>query len=41
MGNVAFFFAVQGQMLTLTIVAIPMIFASLVGGAITDSVERW
>lgn len=58
MGNVAFFFAMQGQMLTRTIVAwdltgqatslayinlvvaIPMIFASLVGGAITDRVER-
>ncbi len=58
MGNVAFFFAMQGQMLTRTIlawdltgqatslayinlvVAVPMIFASLVGGAITDRVER-
>lgn len=58
MGNAAFFFAMQGQMLTRTIiawdltgeatalayinlvVAIPMIFASLVGGAITDRVER-
>lgn len=58
MGNMAFFFAMQGQMLTRTIVAwdltgqatslayinlvvaIPMIFASLVGGAITDRVER-
>lgn len=57
-GNAAFFFAMQGQMLTRTIiawdltgeatslayinlvVAIPMIFASLVGGAITDRVER-
>lgn len=57
-GNVAFFFAMQGQMLTRTIVAwdltgqatslayinlvvaIPMIFASLIGGAITDRVER-
>lgn len=58
LGNAAFFFAMQGQMLTRTIiawdltgeatslayinlvVAIPMIFASLVGGAITDRVER-
>jgi MFS family permease len=58
MGNVAFFFAMQGQMLTRTIlawdltgqatalayinlvIAVPMIFASLVGGAITDRVER-
>lgn len=58
MGNVAFFFAMQGQMLTRTIiawdltaaatslayinlvVAIPMIFASMIGGAITDRVER-
>lgn len=58
LGNVAFFFAMQGQMLTRTIiawdltgvatslaminlvVAVPMIFASLVGGAITDRVER-
>tara|TARA_B100000959_G_scaffold279569_1_gene339940 strand:- start:7535 stop:8779 length:1245 start_codon:yes stop_codon:yes gene_type:complete len=57
-GNVAFFFAMQGQMLTRTliaweltgeatslayinlVVAIPMIFASLLGGAITDRVER-
>ena len=58
MGNVAFFFAMQGQILTRTIlawdltglaqslayinlvVAIPMIFASMIGGAITDRVER-
>ena len=57
-GNVAFFFAMQGQILTRTIlawdltgsaqslayinlvVAVPMIFVSLVGGAITDRVER-
>jgi MFS family permease len=57
-GNLGFFFAMQGQMLTRTIlaweltgeatslayinlvVAIPMIFASLLGGAITDRVER-
>ena len=57
-GNVAFFFAMQGQMLTRTIlawdltgsaqslayinlvVAGPMIFASMIGGAITDRVER-
>ncbi len=57
-GNVAFFFAMQGQILTRTIVAwdltgqaqalayinlvvaIPMIFASMIGGAITDRVER-
>lgn len=57
-GNVAFFFAMQGQMLTRTIiawnltgeatslayinlvVAVPMIFASILGGAITDRVER-
>ena len=57
-GNVAFFFAMQGQMLTRTIlawdltglaqslayinlvVALPMIFASMIGGAITDRVER-
>jgi len=57
-GNVAFFFAMQGQMLTRTIiaweltgaatslayinlvVAIPIIFASMLGGAITDRVER-
>ena len=58
MGNVAFFFAVQGQMLTRTliaweltgeatalayinlVVAVPMIFVSILGGAITDRVER-
>jgi MFS family permease len=58
LGNAAFFFAMQGQMLTRTllawdltgqatslayvnlVVAIPMIFASLAGGAITDRVER-
>lgn len=57
-GNVAFFFAMQGQLLTRSllaweitgeatalawvnlVVAIPMIFASVVGGAITDRVER-
>ena len=57
-GNVAFFFAMQGQMLTRTIlawdltglaqslayinlvVALPMIFASMIGGAVTDPVER-
>jgi predicted MFS family arabinose efflux permease len=57
-GNVAFFFAMQGQILTRTIlawdltglaqslayinlvVAVPMIFASMIGGAITDRVER-
>jgi len=57
-GNVAFFFAMQGQMLTRTIlawdltglaqslayinlvVALPMIFASMIGGAVTDRVER-
>lgn len=57
-GNVAFFFAMQGQILTRTIiawdltgaatslalvnlvVAVPIIFASLIGGAITDRVER-
>ena len=57
-GNVAFFFAMQGQVLTRTIlawdltglaqslayinlvVAVPMIFASMIGGAITDRVER-
>ena len=57
-GNIAFFFAMQGQMLTRTIiawdltgqatslayinlvVAVPMIFASVIGGAITDRVER-
>lgn len=58
LGNAAFFFAMQGQMLTRTllawdltgqatslayvnlVVAIPMIFASVAGGAITDRVER-
>jgi MFS family permease len=57
-GNVAFFFAMQGQMLTRTllaweltgeatslayinlVVAVPLIFASVLGGAITDRVER-
>jgi predicted MFS family arabinose efflux permease len=57
-GNVAFFFAMQGQMLTRTIlaweltgqatslayinlvVAVPLLFASVLGGAITDRVER-
>ncbi len=57
-GNVAFFFAMQGQVLTRTIlawdltglaqslayinlvVAVPMIFASMIGGAVTDRVER-
>lgn len=57
-GNVGFFFAMQGQMLTRTIlaweltgqatslayinlvVAVPLLFASLLGGAITDRVER-
>jgi len=57
-GNVAFFFAMQGQLLTRTIlawdltglaqslayinlvVAVPMIFASMIGGAVTDRVER-
>jgi MFS family permease len=57
-GNVAFFFAMQGQILTRTIlawdltgeaqslayinlvVAVPMIFVSMIGGAITDRVER-
>ena len=57
-GNVAFFFAMQGQMLTRTslawdltglaqslayinlVVALPMIFASMIGGAVTDRVER-
>ncbi|MBT6583114.1 MAG: MFS transporter [Gammaproteobacteria bacterium] len=57
-GNVAFFFAMQGQILTRSIlawdltgsaqslayinlvVAIPMMFASMIGGAITDRVER-
>ena len=58
LGNIAFFFAMQGQLLTRTIlawdltglaqslayinliVAVPMIFASMIGGAITDRVER-
>ena len=58
MGNVAFFFAMQGQMLTRTllaweltgeatslayinlVVAVPLIFVSILGGAITDRVER-
>ncbi|MEZ5491111.1 MAG: MFS transporter [Gammaproteobacteria bacterium] len=58
LGNVAFFFAMQGQMLTRTIlawnltgqatslayinlvVAVPLLFASVLGGAITDRVER-
>ena len=58
LGNVAFFFAMQGQLLTRTIlawdltglaqslayinlvVAVPMIFASMIGGAVTDRVER-
>lgn len=57
-GNVGFFFAMNGQMLTRSIlawhltgeatalayinlvVAIPMLFASLLGGAITDRIER-
>jgi MFS family permease len=57
-GNAAFFIAMNGQMLTRTllawdltgtatslayinlVVAVPMIFASIVGGAITDRVER-
>ncbi len=57
-GNIAFFFAMQGQMLTRTIlawdltgqatslayinlvVAVPLLFASVLGGAITDRVER-
>jgi MFS family permease len=57
-GNVAFFFAMQGQILTRTIlawdltgaaqslayinlvVAVPMIFVSMIGGAVTDRVER-
>lgn len=57
-GNISFFLAMQGQMLTRSllawdltgeatalayinlIIAIPMIFASLLGGAITDRVER-
>ncbi len=58
MGNIAFFFSMQGQMLTRSllaweltgeatalayinlVVAIPLIIASLFGGAITDRVER-
>ena len=58
LGNATFFVAMNGQMLTRTllawdltgsatslayinlVVAIPMIFASIVGGAITDRVER-
>lgn len=58
LGNATFFLAMNGQMLTRTllawdltgsatslayinlVVAIPMIFASVVGGAITDRVER-
>ena len=58
MGNVAFFFAMQGQMLTRTllayeltgeatalayinlVVAVPLVFVSILGGAITDRVER-
>lgn len=58
LGNAAFFFAMQGQMLTRTllawdltgeatslayvnlVVAVPMIFASMIGGAVTDRVER-
>ncbi|MDD9890302.1 MAG: MFS transporter [Gammaproteobacteria bacterium] len=57
-GNVAFFFSMQGQMLTRSllaweltgeatalayinlVVAIPLVIASLFGGAITDRVER-
>jgi MFS family permease len=57
-GNVGFFFAMNGQILTRTIlawdltglaqslayinlvVAVPMIFVSMIGGAITDRVER-
>ena len=57
-GNLSFFLAMQGQMLTRSllaweltgeatalayinlIIAIPMIFASLIGGAVTDRVER-
>ncbi|HIE86524.1 MAG TPA: MFS transporter [Pseudomonadales bacterium] len=57
-GNIAFFFAMQGQILTRSIlawdltgsaqslayinlvVAVPMMFASMIGGAITDRVER-
>ncbi|MCI5106134.1 MAG: MFS transporter [Pseudomonadales bacterium] len=58
MGNVCFFFAMQGQMLTRSllaweltgqatalawinlVVAVPLIVASVLGGAITDRVER-
>jgi MFS family permease len=58
LGNATFFIAMNGQMLTRTllawdltgsatslayinlVVAIPMIFASVVGGAVTDRVER-
>ena len=58
LGNATFFLAMNGQMLTRTllawdltgsatslayinlVVAIPMVFASIVGGAITDRVER-
>jgi len=58
LGNVSFFFAMQGQMLTRSllaweltgeatalafinlVVAVPLIIASLIGGAITDRVER-
>jgi predicted MFS family arabinose efflux permease len=57
-GNIGFFFAMNGQVLTRTIlawdltglaqslayinlvVAVPMIFVSMIGGAITDRVER-
>ena len=57
-GNASFFLAMQGQMLTRSllawdltesatslayinlVVAVPMIFASMIGGAITDRVER-
>jgi len=57
-GNLFFFFAMQGQMLTRSllaweltgqatalalvnlVVAVPMIFASVLGGAVTDRVER-
>lgn len=57
-GNIGFFFAMNGQVLTRTIlawdltglaqslayvnlvVAVPMIFMSMIGGAITDRVER-
>ena len=58
LGNATFFLAMNGQMLTRTllawdltgsatslayinlVVAIPMVFASIIGGAITDRVER-